>query len=291
MTISTLRPFRNGDVLLRQGDPSDCVLRVRSGEVQVLREVGDASIVLGHVRSGEWLGEMGVIEHRSRSATARAASDGEVEILSAGDFLERVSGDPALARELIRRLSVRLRDVEDKIAGDLVAHAHDPSRDGAGRTGPDPGSTPDPGSIHADATGAAAISLVAVSEALQARIGAAPIRVGRLPFVVGRVPVAGERRPTRPADLEIEDDEPFHLSRAHFMIAQTRDRLLLSDLGSALGTSVNGRLIGLHVASDAAPLLPGDNRVQAGGLHSPFEFVVTIAAAPPQERLAAPDSR
>src|SRR6185437_4444080 len=91
MTISTLRPFRNGDVLLKQGDPSDCVLRVRSGEVQVMREVGDASIVLGQVRSGEWLGEMGVIEHRSRSATARAASDGEVEIMSAGDFLERVS--------------------------------------------------------------------------------------------------------------------------------------------------------------------------------------------------------
>jgi len=282
MTISTLRPFRNGDVLLRQGDPSDCVLRVRSGEVQVLREVGDASIVLGHVRSGEWLGEMGVIKHRNRSATARAASDGEVEVLSAGDFLERVSGDPALARELIRRLSVRLRDIEDKIAGELVAHGHDASGDGAGPTGPDLGST-DP-----DATGAAAISLVAVSEALRARIGAAPIRVGRLPFVVGRVPVAGERRPTRPADLEIEDDEPFHLSRAHFMIAQTRDRLLLSDLGSALGTSVNGRLIGLHVASDAAPLLPGDNRVQAGGVHSPFEFVVTIAGAPLQGRLPGP---
>jgi CRP/FNR family transcriptional regulator, cyclic AMP receptor protein len=271
---ATLRQFSNGDVLLRQGDPSDCVLRVRSGEVQVLREVGDASIVLGHVRSGEWLGEMGVIEHRSRSATARAASDGEVEVLSAGEFLQRVSGDPALARDLILRLSVRLRDIEDKIAGELVSNAHGQLADGTERSEPDAGPTD-----------AAAVSLIAASDALRARIGTAPIHIARLPFVVGRVPVAGEKRPARPADLEIDDEVPFHLSRVHFMIAQSRDRLLVSDLGSALGTNVNGRLIGLHVASDAAPLEPGDNRILAGGMHSPFDFVVTIGAAPSQERI------
>jgi CRP-like cAMP-binding protein len=275
---STLRQFRNGDVLLRQGDPSDCVLRVRSGEVQVLREVGDASIVLGQVRSGEWLGEMGVIEHRTRSATARAASDGEAEVLSAGQFLERVSGDPTLARDLILRLSIRLRGIEDKIAGELMAHAHGRLSDGVARGVPD---APDAG-----ATEAVSVSLVAASDALRARIGADPIHVARLPFVVGRVPVAGERRPARPADLEIGDDVPFHLSRAHFMIAQSGDRLLVSDLGSALGTSVNGRLIGLQVASDAAPLQPGDNHVLAGGMHSPFDFVVAVA--PAQERIAAP---
>jgi CRP/FNR family cyclic AMP-dependent transcriptional regulator len=275
---ATLRQFSNGDILLRQGDPSDCVLRVRSGEVQVLREVGDASIVLGHVRSGEWLGEMGVIEHRSRSATARAASDGEVEVLSAGEFLQRVSGDPVLARDLILRLSVRLRDIEDKIAGELVSNAHSRSADGTERSEPD-----------ASPTDAAAVSLVAASDALRARIGAVPIRIARLPFVVGRVSVAGEKRPARPADLEIDDEVPFHLSRVHFMIAQCRDRLLVSDLGSALGTSVNGQLIGLHVASDAAPLEPGDNRILAGGMHSPFDFVVTIAAAPSQERIGVLD--
>src|SRR6202023_3927317 len=43
------------------------------GEIEVLRETGTASVLLGHVRGGEWLGEMGVIEGRSRSATARAA--------------------------------------------------------------------------------------------------------------------------------------------------------------------------------------------------------------------------
>jgi len=115
--MTTLSQFKKGDLLLRQGDASDRVLRVRSGEIEVLREVGATSVLLGHVRDGEWLGEMGVIEGRSRSATARAVTDGEAEVLTARQFLERVSSDPALARDLILRLSMRLRRIEDKITG------------------------------------------------------------------------------------------------------------------------------------------------------------------------------
>jgi CRP-like cAMP-binding protein len=105
--LTTLSQFKKGDVLFREGDASDRVLRVTSGEIEVLREVGEASIVLGNVRQGEWLGEMGVIENRNRSATARAASDGAVEILTAQQFLDRMTNDPPLARELILRLSIR----------------------------------------------------------------------------------------------------------------------------------------------------------------------------------------
>jgi hypothetical protein len=52
-------------------------------------------------------------------------------------------------------------------------------------------------------------------------------------------------------DLTIEDEEPFRLSRDHFMILRSGDRLLVSDLGSALGTIVNGQAIGHHFMKDA----------------------------------------
>jgi CRP/FNR family cyclic AMP-dependent transcriptional regulator len=80
---------------------------------------------------------MGVIEGRSRSSTAPAVTDGEVEVLTARQFLERVSSDPALAHDLILRLSVRLRRIEDKIAGNLLPFVHDRSPDGAGETASD----------------------------------------------------------------------------------------------------------------------------------------------------------
>jgi CRP-like cAMP-binding protein len=264
--MTTLSQYKEGDFLFRQGDASDHVLRVRSGEIEVLREVGATSVLLGHVRDGEWLGEMGVIEGRNRSATARATADGEVEVLTARQFLERVSSDPALARNLILRLSIRLRRVEDKIAGDVLPFAHDRSPDGTGETVS--------GTVIADD---ATISLAAQSDALRARIGVAPIHVAELPFLVGRVLVDGDAQPLRRPDLLIDDEEPFRLSRQHFMIARSGDRLLVSDLGSTLGTMVNGRAIGHHFMKDAEPLHRGENHVVAGGWDSPFELLVSIS--------------
>ena len=121
-----------------------------------------------NVRDSEWLGEMGVIEGRSRNATAPAAADGEVEVLTARQFSERVSSELALARDLILRLSIRLRRIEDKIAGELLPFAHDRSPDGTDETA-------SVAVIADDAT----ILLAAQNEALRARIGAAAIHVAK----------------------------------------------------------------------------------------------------------------
>ena len=264
--MTTPVQFNQGDLLFRQGDPSDFVLWVRYGEVEVLREVRDISVLIGHVREGEWLGEMGVIESRPRSATARASRDGAAEMLTAREFLDRVSSDATLARSLIQRLSIRLRTIEDKVAGDLLLSSHGPQADE--RTAPAA-----PGTAIAED---APITLTAQSDTLRARIGSSPIAVGRLPFVVGRFPVRGEAPPPRPADLSIEDQQPFRLSRDHFMITRDQDRLFVSDLGSTLGTVVNGQAIGHNFMRDTAPLRRGDNRIVAGGLGSPFDFLLSV---------------
>ena len=147
----------------------------------------------------------------------------------------------------------------------MLPFAHDRSPDGTGETVS--------GTVIADD---ATISLAAQSDALRARIGVAPIHVAELPFLVGRVPVDGDAQPLRRPDLLIDDEEPFRLSRQHFMIARSGDRLLVSDLGSTLGTMVNGRAIGHHFMKDAEPLHRGENHIVAGGWNSPFEFLLSI---------------
>jgi CRP/FNR family transcriptional regulator len=95
------RHFKQGDLLFRQGDPSDFVLRVDSGSVEILREVDGASVVLGSVLAGQFVGEMGVIEKCLRNATARASTEVEAEEFSVPEFFQRVSADPAIAHELM----------------------------------------------------------------------------------------------------------------------------------------------------------------------------------------------
>ena len=269
MTAEDPVAFRKGDVLFRQGDASDRVLRIVSGEIEIVRDVGAMPFLLGHAREGEWLGEMGVIENRPRSATARATGDGAVESMTAAQFLDRVSREPALAHELILRLSLRLKRIEDRFAGDLLPFA--PTRQ-AERGDAAAASAP-------AAAEPLAIAIAGRSAAMRAQIGTTPLDVTQLPFIVGRVAEAREAQPLQHPNLLLQDHKPFRLSRDHFMVARRGSRLVVSDLGSTLGTIVNGQAIGLHFMSDAAPLRAGANHIIAGGHGSPFEFTVIASSS------------
>ena len=61
------------------------------------------------------------------------------------------------------------------------------------------------------------------------------------------------------------------------MIARIGDRIFVSDLGSALGTIVNGQLIGHDFTKDTAPLHRGENLIVAGGRDSPFALSVSVS--------------
>ena len=101
--------FAEGQILFREGDRADSVFRVLSGVVDVLRELDGDPILLGTVRAGQFIGEMGVVENRPRSATARAASDVEVEILSPTEFFDQIAGSAVQAGQLLRfALEVRI---------------------------------------------------------------------------------------------------------------------------------------------------------------------------------------
>jgi CRP/FNR family transcriptional regulator, cyclic AMP receptor protein len=67
----TRKHFTEGEVLFKEGDPPGHVFRLVSGVVEIFRELDGERIVLGTVGAGQFIGEMGVVENRPRSATAR----------------------------------------------------------------------------------------------------------------------------------------------------------------------------------------------------------------------------
>jgi CRP/FNR family transcriptional regulator, cyclic AMP receptor protein len=256
------RHYKQGGLLFRQGDPSDFVLRVDSGSVEILRDVEGATIVLGSVLAGQFVGEMGVIERRPRSATGRASTEVEAEEFRVPEFFQRVSTDPTMAQELMLRLSVRLREIEDKIADDLpLAQAMTQGNEALQRQ---------------MLAGPLRLQVAADTVALRQKIGPDPIRVDQFPFVVGREAQPGEKQPKRTPDLLLQDRQPYRMSRQHFMIATSPTGLVVRDLNSSLGTSVNGHPIGSHFRSDIAELRPGQNQIVAGGSDSNFAFTALV---------------
>lgn len=250
------RQFAAGEIVLREGDPSDSVVLVQAGRVEVLRTVGDEGVLLGAAGPGEFIGEMGVLEGRARSATVRAASAVTVELIGREGFLLRVSREPALAHKLLLRMSARLRHVEDLVAG-LHAVARVDAAAGARPAGP------------------WTLELRAVTFAAKFYIGLEPIAIGQLPFTVGRAAELKDGAAT--ADLAIAEPAPYRLSPLHFRLFAEGGQVWLRDLGSALGTIVNQVPLGQDFPIDSVPLQRGANAVVAGGVGSPFVFDVSLA--------------
>ena len=255
--------FAEGQILFREGDPSDGVFRLLRGTVDVVRELGGDLILLGTVGAGQFIGEMGLVENQPRSATARAASEVEAEFLNPTEFLDQIVSSPRAARELIQRLSQRLREADDRIV-------KDERRSGRAIENLN----------YADEqTAVSSIdnAYLAAKSAWLQRQFRTPLGLGDLPFVVGRGPVAREGLlPPLQPDLKLNDNVPFRLSRNHFMIEKRDGSYYVRDLRSTLGTIVNGEPIGDHFRGDAAPLRAGENEVIAGGVDSPFVFSVFI---------------
>jgi signal transduction histidine kinase len=113
--IARDRKFTAGQEIFKERDPGDGVYVVASGLVEIsVRVANDQNRVLTQVEPGGLFGEMAVLELKPRSATARAAQDSVVYFIPRDELLLMVRRSPALALELLREISQRLREFNQR---------------------------------------------------------------------------------------------------------------------------------------------------------------------------------
>lgn len=97
-----------GDVLMRQGDPSDSMFIVLSGRLRayIASEEGGSTLI-GELGRGDPLGEMGIISGTPRRASIQAIRDCVLVRLAAEDFEEVLVSWPKVALPLARKLLER----------------------------------------------------------------------------------------------------------------------------------------------------------------------------------------
>ena len=97
-----------GEVLMAEGDPSDAMIVVLDGQLEITRDGGGGPPVLLNVCSrGDLLGELGVLQGVPRSATVRARTPALVQRIGA-DALDRLLAHPRSARALLQATARRL---------------------------------------------------------------------------------------------------------------------------------------------------------------------------------------
>ncbi len=109
-----------GQVVICEGDASDSVLVLLSGQMKVVTysQEGD-EFILNTVAPGDTIGEIGVLSGGPRTATVQATAPSIVLTLSRSSIVQIIEERPALAVALLQRLSQLVNRVTG-VASDLV---------------------------------------------------------------------------------------------------------------------------------------------------------------------------
>ncbi|MEI6413619.1 MAG: EAL domain-containing protein [Pseudomonadota bacterium] len=89
--------FPAGAVIFREGEIGDCAYILETGRVEISRQQGEESRVLAILESGDLLGEMALIDHSTRTATATTQDDCLLAVITPEQFHQRLdSADPVV---------------------------------------------------------------------------------------------------------------------------------------------------------------------------------------------------
>jgi sigma-B regulation protein RsbU (phosphoserine phosphatase) len=116
------RTYPVGTILFREGDPGECFYILLAGVVEIVKAMDTPNErVLAHRSAGEFIGEMGLLNRDGlRTASGRVEEEVELWEMTHQDFEALLHRVPALAYEMLRVLSTRLRDANDITIHDLM---------------------------------------------------------------------------------------------------------------------------------------------------------------------------
>ncbi|HUR41856.1 MAG TPA: EAL domain-containing protein [Verrucomicrobiae bacterium] len=103
------RSLRAGETLFRQGEPGDCAYAIESGQLEVFRGRGKQRKVLALLGPGEVIGEMAVIDHGPRTASAVAKKPTRLRVITQDHLQGKLDSADPLVRVLLRLVLQRYR--------------------------------------------------------------------------------------------------------------------------------------------------------------------------------------
>lgn len=110
------RVFQDGEIIIRKGDIGESMYVIQEGEVEVYLENEGREIRLARLGAGESIGEMAIFENEVRSANVRVIGQARMVTVDKKNFLRRVHEDPSLAYHLVKKLSHRIREMNEEMA-------------------------------------------------------------------------------------------------------------------------------------------------------------------------------
>jgi CRP/FNR family cyclic AMP-dependent transcriptional regulator len=110
------RRVSRNTVLLREGEQPNSLYVVVTGRVKVyVCDEDGKELVLGILGSGEFFGELALIDGEPRSATVMTIEDATISAISKADFRNILEHNPHLSINILRTLARRVRVLNDNV--------------------------------------------------------------------------------------------------------------------------------------------------------------------------------
>ena len=111
----TTRTFPKNAIVVNEGDETDSLYVLLSGRVKVFVTGEDGrEVVLGTVEPGDYFGEV-VLDGGPRSASVMTLEPCRLFVIPHGDVEGLLAADPLFARDLIARLTAKVRSLTNKV--------------------------------------------------------------------------------------------------------------------------------------------------------------------------------
>lgn len=114
------KEFPKGTVLFHEGEPGSVMYVIQEGKVRISVTVRKVEKVLVDLPTGEFFGEMSILNGQPRSATATVVEDAKLLVIDPKTFEAMVRGSGEIAIRMIKKLAARLQEADDQIANLLL---------------------------------------------------------------------------------------------------------------------------------------------------------------------------
>ncbi len=124
ISLCDTRNFKQGAKIIQEGDQGDDLFIILNGEIDIIKKTLQQEqyvvTTLSSAMGGIYVGELGLIDHDSRSATVEAKTDCECLVIKREKFLEFGNENPEIGLNITRAIAVQLSQKLRKSNTDLI---------------------------------------------------------------------------------------------------------------------------------------------------------------------------
>jgi CRP/FNR family transcriptional regulator, cyclic AMP receptor protein len=109
------RRYSPGEYIFKEGDLGEEMFIIHSGTIKITKRTDEGEKVLVQLSSGDFFGEMAVIDKGPRSASAVAVDDAVCIVLNEELFEQQMQRNAKIVKKILTNMSSRLRAMNEQL--------------------------------------------------------------------------------------------------------------------------------------------------------------------------------